>query len=84
MTAMLNWYRAVFRERVTPKSDFQVHIPTLILWGKRDVALGAEMAQRSIELCDDGRLVYFENASHWVQHDEFDEVNRQLISFYRI
>jgi epoxide hydrolase 4 len=84
MTAMINWYRAVFRERVSLKSDFQVHIPTLILWGKRDVALGAEMAQRSIELCDDGRLMYFENASHWIQHDESDEVNRQLIHFLEI
>jgi pimeloyl-ACP methyl ester carboxylesterase len=83
MTAMINWYRAIFRERPTPKSDLRVHTPTLILWGKRDVALGAEMAQRSIVLCDDGRLVYFENASHWVQHDESEEVNRQLISFFR-
>jgi pimeloyl-ACP methyl ester carboxylesterase len=83
MNAMINWYRAAFREPMTPKSDFHVHIPTLILWGERDVALGAEMAQRSIALCDDGRLVFFENASHWVQHDEFGEVNRQLISFFR-
>jgi epoxide hydrolase 4 len=83
ITAMLNWYRAVLSERMTPKSDFHVHIPTLILWGKHDVALSAEMALRSIALCDDGKLMFFENASHWVQHDESDDVNRQLISFFR-
>jgi pimeloyl-ACP methyl ester carboxylesterase len=40
------------------------------------------MAQRSLELCDDGRLVFYENATHWVQHDEAEEVNRQLLSFF--
>jgi pimeloyl-ACP methyl ester carboxylesterase len=79
---MINWYRAIFRERSVQQTDNRVHVPVLILWGKRDIALSAEMAQRSIELCDNGRLVFFENSSHWVQHDEPDEVNRQLIAFF--
>ena len=79
---MLNWYRAIFRERATTKAENRVHVPTLVLWGKQDVALSAEMAARSMALCDDGRLMYFELASHWVQHDEAEEVNRQLISFF--
>lgn len=83
ITAMLNWYRAIFRERPVRKTDLCVHVPVLILWGKLDIALSAEMAQRSIALCDDGRLVYFDNSSHWVQHDEADEVNRQLVTFFR-
>jgi pimeloyl-ACP methyl ester carboxylesterase len=82
ITAMINWYRAIFRERSVQQTDNRVHVPVLILWGKRDIALSAEMAQRSIELCDNGRLVFFENSSHWVQHDEPDEVNRQLIAFF--
>jgi epoxide hydrolase 4 len=83
LTAMINWYRAIFRDRSTSRGDIRVHVPTLVLWGKRDVALSAEMAQRSIDLCEDGRLVYFENATHWVQHDEAEEVNRQLVSFFK-
>jgi pimeloyl-ACP methyl ester carboxylesterase len=55
----------------------------LILWGKNDVALGYEMAQPSVELCDDGKLIFFEKATHWVQHDEADEVNKILIEFLR-
>jgi len=84
LTAMINWYRAIFRVRPGQQADLRVHIPTLVLWGKRDVALSAEMAQRSIELCEDGRLVYFENATHWVQHDEAEEVNRQLVAFFAV
>jgi pimeloyl-ACP methyl ester carboxylesterase len=53
----------------------------LMLWGKRDVALGFDMAQPSIDLCDDGRLVFFDDASHWVQHDKSEEVNEKLIEF---
>jgi epoxide hydrolase 4 len=82
LTAMINWYRAVLRDRSVPQTDDRVHVPVLILWGKHDIALGAEMAQRSIELCDNGRLVFFENSSHWVQHDEADEVNRLMVAFF--
>ena len=82
LSAMINWYRAAFWERSKLQTSVRVHVPTLILWGKRDAALSAEMAQDSIELCDNGQLVFFENATHWVQHDETEEVNRQLIGFF--
>jgi pimeloyl-ACP methyl ester carboxylesterase len=88
MTSMIHWYRAAFRSRlhaarnpgkVAPR---QVQVPTLMLWGKRDIALSAEMAQPSIDLCVDGRLILFEEASHWVQHDEANAVNQALIDFF--
>ncbi|HTX89638.1 MAG TPA: alpha/beta hydrolase [Anaerolineales bacterium] len=82
LTAMINWYREIFRERSSRRSHVRVRVPTLVLWGKHDVALSPEMAQRSVELCDDGQLVYFENATHWVQHDEAEEVNRRLVVFF--
>jgi pimeloyl-ACP methyl ester carboxylesterase len=82
LTASLNWYRAILRDRPAAAADQRVHVPVLVLWGKKDVALSAGMAARSLELCDDGRLVYFENASHWVQHDEAQQVNRELIEFF--
>jgi pimeloyl-ACP methyl ester carboxylesterase len=48
-----------------------------------DVALSHEMAKPSAELCDDGELIFFEKATHWVQHDEADAVNKNLIEFLR-
>ncbi len=87
LTGMLNWYRNIFwgslRSIFQKKAARRVSVPTLILWGKNDVALSYEMVQPSLELCDHGSAVFFENATHWVQHDEADEVNKKLIEFLR-
>ncbi|MBN8582141.1 MAG: alpha/beta hydrolase [Anaerolineae bacterium] len=87
LTGMLNWYRNIFwgslRSIFQKKAARRVSVPTLILWGKNDVALSHEMVQPSLELCDHGSAVFFENATHWVQHDEADEVNKKLIEFLR-
>ena len=61
--------------------DQRLHMPVLMLWGKQDVALSHEMAQPSIERCDQGKLVFFEEATHWVQHDEAEKVNGHLLNF---
>jgi pimeloyl-ACP methyl ester carboxylesterase len=88
LTAMLNWYRAVFRQglRGAKNRGFvparRVSVSTLMLWGKQDVALSWQMVQPSCDLCDQGRLVAFPNASHWVQHDEAEAVTRYLLDFY--
>ena len=87
LTGMINWYRAAFRRgmraafvRSAPR---RVTVPTLMLWGKHDVALSFEMTKPSIELCERGELVSFDRATHWVQHDAADEVNQKLIAFLR-
>lgn len=83
LTAMINWYRALVRCRPSLPADGRVHVPTLVLWGMQDVALSHTMAQPSVDLCDDGRLVLFENATHWVQHDEVEAVTRLLVEFFK-
>jgi pimeloyl-ACP methyl ester carboxylesterase len=85
---MVNWYRAVMRRGLRSAfsrktSARRVHVPTMMLWGKRDVALSSDMAQPSIDLCDEGDLTFFEKATHWVQHDASEEVNQKLIEFMR-
>lgn len=82
MTAMLNWYRAALRARPSRPPGSRIHGPTLLIWGTQDRFLGAEMAQPSIDLCDDGHLVFLEEATHWVQHEEPERVNRLLIDFF--
>jgi pimeloyl-ACP methyl ester carboxylesterase len=79
--AMIHWYRAALRSRSQASASTRIPVPTLLLWGKKDRFLGQEMAQPSIDLCDDGRLEFFEDATHWIQHEEPERVNRRLIEF---
>ncbi|MGD2077795.1 MAG: alpha/beta hydrolase, partial [Chloroflexota bacterium] len=81
MTSMINWYRAFARARPKRTAPVQVKVPTLMIWGVQDVALGREMAQPSIDLCEQGRLVFLEEATHWVQHDAADRVNELLLDW---
>ncbi len=82
LTSMLNWYRAAFQAAPSMDANVRIKVPTLILWGTQDIALNRQMAKSSLEMCDQGRLVYFENSTHWVQHDAAVSVNRHLIDFF--
>jgi pimeloyl-ACP methyl ester carboxylesterase len=81
LTAMINWYRALFRHR-TAFPDRIVHVPTRILWGMRDAFLISEMAQDSLRYCDNAELYTFAGASHWLQHEEPERVSESLIEFF--
>jgi pimeloyl-ACP methyl ester carboxylesterase len=81
VTAMLNWYRAALRYPPEITNGMRVHVPTLILWGVKDFALSRRMARPSLDYCDEGNLIFFPDATHWVQHEEADEVNHSLIDF---
>ena len=82
--SMLNWYRAMVKRTPTQprlKRHLPIQPPTLMLWGERDVALSKELAQPSIERCENGELIFFPNATHWVQHDEAQAVNQHIHEF---
>jgi len=81
LTGMVHYYRALLRDRPARAGSKRITMPTLVIWGAQDFALGREMAQPSIDLCDDGRLVFLERATHWVQHDEPERVNELLLEF---
>ncbi|MCI0828367.1 MAG: alpha/beta hydrolase [Chloroflexi bacterium] len=82
-TSMLNWYRALVQRPNPRPANPAISVPTLLIWGAQDKFLGREMAQPSIDLCDDGRLVFIEEATHWVQHEEADRVNKLMDEFLR-
>jgi pimeloyl-ACP methyl ester carboxylesterase len=79
MTAMINWYRA----KLPKSTDSRVHAPTLVIWGTQDTALDRRLAKASLKHCDRGRVDFIEEATHWVQHEEPERVNRLLIDFLR-
>jgi pimeloyl-ACP methyl ester carboxylesterase len=82
-TSMLNWYRSAVQKPPQPLPSPRICVPTLLIWGAQDRFLGREMAQPSIDLCDDGRLVLVEDATHWVHHEKAEQVNELLALFLR-
>ncbi|GAB4399279.1 MAG: alpha/beta hydrolase [Anaerolineales bacterium] len=82
LSGMINWYRALLRFRPSMPRDLRLKMPVLILWGKKDVALSYEMAEASLRYCENGRLLAFEDATHWVQHDEAEAITRELSAFF--
>jgi len=83
LTAMINWYRALFRIRIKLRNK-TVRVPTRILWGERDDFLLTEMAHESLRYCTTAELFTFANATHWLQHEEPARVSDLLIDFFRI
>jgi pimeloyl-ACP methyl ester carboxylesterase len=83
LTGMINWYRALARYRPSASKEIRLPMPVLLQWGKRDAFLSHEMAEASLKLCDQGRLIYYENASHWVQHEEAEAVSKALVGFFQ-
>jgi len=82
--AMVNWYRAVLQRPPTRDVMIRIAVPTLLIWGVRDRFLKRDMAQPSIDLCDNGRLLFFETATHWVQHEEAERVNTLIMISERL
>jgi pimeloyl-ACP methyl ester carboxylesterase len=81
MTSMLNWYRAVIRHMPKLPKEPRVKVRTLMMWGMKDFALSHRMARPSMDYVDEGNLIFFPEATHWVQHDEAEAVNHYLVDF---
>ncbi len=82
LTAALNWYR----ENAAPDAvhlarSARVDAPTLVIWGERDTSLGIELLDDLKRVAPRVRVHRITNASHWVQNEAPDEVNRVLIEF---
>ena len=82
MTSMINWYRASLSSSSRSGSTSKIKVPTLIAWGKQDPHLSYEMAAASLKYCQDAQLVTFENASHWVMHDEPEDFNKLMLDWF--
>lgn len=82
--SMLNWYRAAMRAGLTGADlSGRVSVPTSILWGRRDRVLVPQLATESLEYCDDGSLRFFDEATHWVNHEARGAVLEDMLRFFR-
>ncbi len=75
-TAMLNWYRAAGRSlRETTTAVPVIDVPTLMVWGEEDRALGKELTLGTDRYVKDLALRYLPRVSHWVQQEAPERVN---------
>ena len=81
--SMVNWYRAALRCRLPPPRNERILPPTLILWGTQDKFVHQEGALRSADRCDLVELVFYNQATHWLQHEEYRDVNERIVAFAR-
>jgi pimeloyl-ACP methyl ester carboxylesterase len=81
LTAMMNWYRALIQHMPTLPDDPRIKVRTLMMWGMKDFALSHRMARPSMDYVDEGNLILFPEATHWVHLDAAEEVNHYLVDF---
>lgn len=80
LTAMVNWYRAAVRhrDRISLSNDGRVDVPTLIVWGEEDKALGLETLDGTDRYVGDLTIRKLPGVSHWVQQEAPERVNKIL------
>jgi len=82
LTAMLNWYRALFRGGALRRffgNDIPIiHTPTLFLWGDADTALSLRTTRGTEQYVSDLTFRVFPGVSHWIQQEAPEAVNAML------
>jgi pimeloyl-ACP methyl ester carboxylesterase len=83
LTATINWYRAIGRFRPPADAVKEVAAPTLLIWGERDRYLGPRLTQGLEPWVPKLRIERMPDASHWVQEEWPERVNRLMVEFLR-
>ncbi|MEO1392730.1 MAG: alpha/beta hydrolase [Cyanobacteria bacterium J06634_5] len=84
LTGMLNYYRNIFRsDGLFQRTWDTLEIPTLMIWGEEDTALGKELTYGTEEFVSDFEIKYIPQCSHWVQQEQPALVNQYIRDFLR-
>jgi pimeloyl-ACP methyl ester carboxylesterase len=83
LAAAINYYRAAFRRGAgaASRSVRRIDLPTLLIWGDRDRYLVPGLTHGLGQWVTKLRVERLPTATHWVQHDEPETVNRLLVRF---
>ena len=87
LSAMINYYRALFRFPpklpINERSSKNITVPTLLIWGEQDLALSKHLADATDAYVDNLTIQFIPEGSHWIQQDCPEEVNRILSNFLK-
>ncbi|KAK9814091.1 hypothetical protein WJX72_000528 [[Myrmecia] bisecta] len=90
-TAAVNYYRALFanmfwipkwkqQRRVTRRNGV-LKVPTLCLYGDRDIAMGTKLLRGMDKYVEDVQVHVFKDCSHWIPEERPEEVNQLMRDF---
>lgn len=83
VTAMLNYYRANFDLSEAAIEGPGIAVPTLLIWGERDRALGPELVAPTAEHVADLAISRLPGVSHWAPEEAPGQVNDALAAWLR-
>lgn len=83
LNAMVNYYRALLRNRGDDTDLGVIETPTLIVWGEEDVALTKESTYGTEDYVSDLTIRYLPRISHWVQQEAPEAVNAMMAAFLK-
>ncbi len=85
LTAMVNYYRAALRAggKVMGPEPGTVDVPTLMIWGEEDAALGKATTVGTEAYVKDLTLRYLPGVSHWVQQEAPEKVNAMMTAWLK-
>ena len=85
LTAMIDYYRANFNFSFIFNQEAKnwqiLDLPTLMIWGENDTALGKELTYGTEAYVRDLTIKYIPNCSHWVQQEQPELVNSYIRDF---
>ncbi|NJN59158.1 MAG: alpha/beta hydrolase [Leptolyngbyaceae cyanobacterium SL_5_9] len=84
LTAMLNYYRNVFQQGIVEREWGVLDVPTLMIWGEDDTALGKELTYGTEAYVKNFQIRYIPNCSHWVQQERPDLVTQYIWEYLAI
>ena len=82
-TAAINYYRANARDLGRNAPSPKISVPTLMIWGEEDAALGIELTDGYEPYVTDFSLARLPGVSHWVQQEAPTLVNEKMSGWMR-
>jgi pimeloyl-ACP methyl ester carboxylesterase len=79
--ATVNYYRNIFSPQMFNQNWSILEVPTLMIWGEEDTALGKELTYGTEAYVKDFQIKYIPNCSHWVQQEQPQLVNQYIREF---
>lgn len=81
LSAGLNYYRSLLQHGPTQLEWGKLTVPTLLIWGEDDPALGIELTYGTESYVENLTVRYIPNCGHWVQQEQPELVNQYMREF---